>query len=163
MMESTKKNLQWIERFSVHVSLPHTHWRHSMGWRGWGWNLCAKVGTSSYVLIFLRAICSGTINSSGSRAGVSSTFQQHTPWKKGSTHHTLNMDRFILTFLNLGCNKISFWEVGSYGTNLERCRNWYNYIYICVLPATSPWGVSESWGGGVPTSDSELSVPRICS
>ena len=33
---------------------------------------------------------------------------------------------------------------------------------MCVLLFTSPCGVSESWGGDVPASDSDHSGPRLC-
>ena len=32
---------------------------------------------------------------------------------------------------------------------------------VCLLPATSLWGLSELWAGDVPTSDIDHSVPRL--
>ena len=32
---------------------------------------------------------------------------------------------------------------------------------VCVLMATSPWGLSELWGGDVPTSNIDHSKPRL--
>ena len=34
--------------------------------------------------------------------------------------------------------------------------------HVCVLLATSPWGLSKLWGGDVPTSNIYHSGPRLC-
>ena len=35
-------------------------------------------------------------------------------------------------------------------------------LCVCVLTATSPFRVSDSWGGRSPTLDMDRSVPRLC-
>ena len=37
----------------------------------------------------------------------------------------------------------------------------YVPMLLLLILATSPWGLSELWGGGVPTSDIDHSGPRI--
>ena len=42
-------------------------------------------------------------------------------------------------------------------------QNFYMTTVVVVFPATSAWGFSKSWGGGIPTSDIDHSTPRLLS
>ena len=91
-----------------------------------------------------------------------------------STWKTVRGSQIFLRTENRGC--FAIWQAGigqngPHGWNCcvgsgrkhphEKNVLCWRCVCMCVLLATSPWGLSKLWGGGVLTSDIDLFGPRL--